>query len=154
MEITKADIESALICLRKEALNKGALFNIRYFLLKHKLSNAFKLVLRDIGIYTKKDGWDQPTKVDDELVKLVWVNYKHYCDDYVKLQYQRKDKRRAKEVGDIITKYNIDKKDIYVSVNTFTERVPKPILEKGIVVGNGIFIINIIHFEKYRNATR
>lgn len=153
MPETIFDIEAALICLRKESLNKKGYFNIRYFLEKHSLNAAFKHVLKDLNVFTKEKGWDKEIKIEKDLILKVHDMYTKYEDNYVLLLNERFQKRKIKEIGKVITEYNIEKKDIYISVNAFADKVPQEILANGIGVGNGIFLINITHFEKYRNAT-
>lgn len=78
----------------------------------------------------------------------IWKRY-----DLKKIPRKKSQNRLSNEVAKTITEYNIEKKDIYISVNAFADKIPQEILANGISVGNGIFLINITHFEKYRNAT-
>lgn len=108
------------------------------------------------GDWTDGGWWDKPCEPDNSFPDYfydierdeIWKRF-----DSKKTPRMKSQRRLANEVTQTITEYNIEKKDIYISVNAFADKVPQEILGHGIGVGNGIFLINITHFERYRDAS-
>lgn len=152
MQITKQQIESALICLRNESKKKSVIFNIQFFLRKHGLTKTFNLALQNLKIYTRTDGWVTEALIDEKLVDAVWNKCLYFEETYLERERKQKRSKLRNKIGRILDKYDFDKNDIYISVNEFSKKVPREIMDKGISIGSGIFIININHFGKGTDA--
>ena len=68
---------------------------------------------------------------------------------YLQVQKERRIRKYYKRISETLTKYDIKKDDIYISVQPFQQNIPSEVLTKGIGVGNGIFLINIKYLEEH-----
>lgn len=146
---TKADISAAIVCLKGESQLKGSLFSFNHFLHKHNLDNSFRDAMYELKIYRSKK-FILNGLITPELIDKVYDFIKNYEQHFKEVQENKKRRIARRRVIQILDQWNIKNEDIYISVQSaITLSIPEELLQKGIGMGNGIFLINIKHYEKY-----
>ena len=141
MEDNKNKVVFILSELKDSTESLSFSFSLNKFCEKHSISKNFRKVIYRLKLFSNSEKkWIGPD-VNDELA------YK-FMYELNKLESIEKKGKKKKTIYDIIKKKSISENDIYVVfdgiVVTF---VNKDLYTKCIAVGNGMFMIKILHLK-------
>lgn len=149
---SRADISSALVCLKGESQNKGALFSLHVFMIRHGLDAAFRRAIYNLEIFNVTNNkWIYSGMITPILIDQVYNHMKNDDIEFKKITGKKARARNLNRIKNLIDKYEIKNNDIYISVHS-GKRFPEELLQKGISMGNGIFFINLKHIEDYERS--
>lgn len=146
--ISKSDISSALVCLKGESEKLGSLFSLSNFLQKHALGGYFRKAIHKLEIFSfSEQKWIYKGLITPELIDKVIAHMESEDLKFAENNNKRKVNQEKKLISDIIKSVNPKIDDVYITVNSVIgTEIPQSIIsQKGIGVGNGIFLINIKH---------
>ena len=151
--VSRADISSALVCLKGECQSKGALFSFRSFMVRHSLDSAFRRAVYDLKIYNiTENRWTYKGLISPELINSVFEYIKKDETEFKEQKQKQRTKRNYTRIINTLKNFDIKHDEIYISVQAYNQNIPSEVIAKGIGVGNGIFFINIKHLQQYESA--
>lgn len=154
LQMNRTDISKALVNLQSEYQRKGSLFSLRAFTLKHQLPTEFAKALFRLELI-KYEGniVSIPEMITPELISTVFRTI-----EILKNESIERDKKPYKKnvLRRVIKELNPKAEDVYISINIFQDNshIPQQVLDKAIGIGNGMFLINVKHFEGYKIEKR